>query len=48
VAKTLGKSYRQAHEDGDFEHVKKLKRQGIYSKVSAILLGKELEILNNP
>lgn len=47
VAKTLGKSYRQAYEDGDFEKVKKLKHQGIYSKVSAILLGKELEILNN-
>lgn len=37
VAKTLGKSYRQAYEDGDFERIKKLKHQGIYSKVSALL-----------
>ena len=48
AAKTLGKSYRKANEDRDFERIKKLKKQGIYSKVSAILLGKELEILNNP
>lgn len=47
VPKILGKSYRQSNEDGDFERIKKLKYQGIYSKVSAILLGKELEILNN-
>ena len=47
VPKILGKSYRQANDDGDFEHIKRLKHQGIYSKVSAILLGKELEILNN-
>jgi hypothetical protein len=37
VAKTLGKSYRQANEDGDFDRIKKLKRQGIFSKVSALL-----------
>lgn len=37
VAKVLDKSYRQAEEDGDFEHIKKLKHQGIYSKVSALL-----------
>ena len=37
VPKILGKSYRQANEDGDFEHIKKLKHQGIYSKVSALL-----------
>ena len=48
VAKTLGKSYRQAYEDGDFDRIKRLRHQGIFSKVSAILLGKELEILNNP
>ena len=47
VAKTLGKSYRQAYEDGDFDRIKRLRHQGILSKVSAILLGKELEILNN-
>ena len=37
VPKALDKSYRQANEDGDFEHIKKLKHQGIYSKVSALL-----------
>ncbi len=47
VPKILGKSYRQANEDGDFERIKRLKHVGIFSKVSAILLGKELEILNN-
>ena len=37
VPKILDKSYRQANEDLDFEHIKKLKHQGIYSKVSALL-----------
>ena len=37
IPKILGKSYRQSNEDGDFEHIKKLKRQGIYGKVSALL-----------
>ena len=37
VPKILGKSYRQSNEDGDFEHIKRLKHQGIYSKVSALL-----------
>ena len=37
IPKILGKSYRQANDDGDFEHIKKLKYQGIYSKVSALL-----------
>ena len=37
VPKIIGKSYRQVNEDGDFEHIKKLKHQGIYSKVSALL-----------
>ena len=37
VPKILGKSYRQANEDEDFEHIKKLRRVGIYSKVSALL-----------
>lgn len=37
VPKILGKSYRQSNEDGDFERIKKLKRQGIYSKISALL-----------
>ena len=37
IPKVLGKSYRQANEDGDFEQIKKLKHVGIYSKVSALL-----------
>lgn len=37
VPKILGKSYRQANEDGDFDRIKRLKHQGIYSKVSALL-----------
>ena len=37
VPKVLDKSYRQANEDGDFDRIKKLKHQGIYSKVSALL-----------
>lgn len=47
IPKILGKSYRKANEDGDFDRIKRLRHQGIFSKVSAILLGKELEILNN-
>ena len=43
VPKILGKSYRQANEDGDFDRIKRLKHQGIYSKVSALLFkGKHL------
>lgn len=37
IPKILGKSYRQAYEDGDFEKIKKLKHQGTYSKVSTLL-----------
>ena len=37
VPKVIDKSYRQANDDGDFERIKKLKHQGIYSKVSALL-----------
>ena len=37
VPKVLDKSYRQANEDGDFDRIKKLKHQGIYSKVNALL-----------
>ena len=46
VPKILGKSYRQAFEDNDFDKVKKLRHTGIYSKISAILLGEELKVLN--
>ncbi len=37
VPHAIGKSYRQANDDGDFDRIKKLKHQGIYSKVSALL-----------
>ena len=37
LPKLLGKSYRQSNDDNDFENVKKLKRVGLYSKVSALL-----------
>ena len=37
IPKILGKSYRQSYEDGDFCRIKKLKRQGIYSKVDVLL-----------
>ena len=40
VPELLGKSYRQCVEDGDFDRIRKLKRTGIYSKLSA-LLGKK-------
>lgn len=47
IPKLLGESYRKSESTGVFDKIKKLKRVGIYSKVGAILLGKELEILNN-
>lgn len=37
IPNVLGKSYRQCYEDGDFDNIRKLKRVGIYSKVSALL-----------
>lgn len=37
VPKVLGKSYRQCCDDGDFDSIKKLRRVGIYSKISTIL-----------
>ena len=37
IPKVLGKSYRQSNEDGDFDRIKKLKRVGIYSKLSVLL-----------
>lgn len=38
VPKVLGKSYRECYHDGTFNKVRKFKRVGIYSKVSALLL----------
>lgn len=37
IPKLLGESYRKIESDGVFERIKKLKRVGIYSKVSALL-----------
>lgn len=39
IPKMLGKSYRECFENDDFANIKKLKRVGIYSKVSALLYG---------
>lgn len=39
IPSLLGKSYRQCVKDGDFSHIKRLKRVGIYSKLSALLHG---------
>ena len=41
VPKVLGKSYRQSFEEDDFGKVKRLSHQGIYSKISALLLASE-------
>ena len=38
VPKLLGKSYRECYHDGTFDKIRKFKRVGIYSKVSALLL----------
>lgn len=37
IPEMMGKSYRQCHEDGDFDRIKKLRRVGIYSKISVLL-----------
>lgn len=37
VPKILGKSYRQANDDEDFDKIKKLPHVGIYSKISTLL-----------
>jgi hypothetical protein len=37
VPEVLGKSYRQCVEDGDFGRIRKLRRVGVYGKVSVIL-----------
>jgi len=43
VPQILGKSYRECNEDGDFDKVKRLGHQGIYSKVSALLLASTMK-----
>lgn len=37
IPKLLGESYRKSENNGVFDRIKKLKRVGIYSKVSALL-----------
>ena len=37
IPKMLGESYRKSENDGVFDKIKKLKRVGIYSKVSALV-----------
>ena len=37
IPKLLGESYRQSENSGVFDRIKKLKRVGIYSKVSALI-----------
>jgi hypothetical protein len=43
VPKILGKSYRQCFDEEDFEQVRKLKRVGIYSKVSTLLYADKIK-----
>lgn len=43
IPEILGKSYRECVDDEDFERIKKLKRVGVYSKVSAILQSKTIK-----
>ena len=43
VPKMLGKSYRQANDDGDFDKIKKLPREGIYGKVSTLLYADKIK-----
>lgn len=38
IPSLLNKSYRQCVEDGDFERIQNLGREGTYSKVSALLM----------
>lgn len=37
IPKLLGESYRKSENNGVFDRIKKLKRVGIYSKVSALI-----------
>lgn len=43
IPQMLNKSYRQCFEDEDFDNVKKLRRVGVYSKVSALLYASKLK-----
>ena len=43
IPQMLGKSYRQCVDDEDFEHLRTVRRRGIYDKVSALLLAMKLK-----
>ena len=43
IPKILGKSYRQCFDEDDFEKVRKLRRVGIYSKVSTLLYADKIK-----
>lgn len=43
LPKVLGRSYRKAYESGYIDRVRKLRRVGIYSKVSAMLVGSDTD-----
>ena len=45
IPKVLGKSYRRAYEDGDFERIGTLRRLGTYSKVSVLLFAERMRRL---
>lgn len=42
IPKLFGMSYRMCYERGYFDHIKKLKNNGTYSKVSALLHKSEI------
>jgi hypothetical protein len=37
IPRVIGKSYRKCEDDGTFDHIKKLRYLGIYSKVDVLL-----------
>ena len=41
VPPILGKNYKECFEDNDFNKIKKLPKQGVYSKVSTLLYASE-------
>ena len=42
IPKLLNRSYRACESDGTFDRIRKLRRVGIYSKVSALLMKGEM------
>lgn len=47
IPEILGCSYRRCEESGLFDMVRKLRRVGIYSRISVLLLKEELRFLRN-